>query len=1332
MRFPTIRIEGNIISEEILEKIEQGDLSGQSSQDYGFQRQVKLRDEITAAWSAATSQWKVFKLQMDKAGKGTTGVSETRKYWMVPFLGLLGYELDSNREAWTINNKTYAISHRTTNRGDFPVHIMGFNDSLDVKRNEGGPRMSPHSLVQEYINITDSLYAIVSNGLTIRLLRDSSRLVKLSYLEFDLEQMFEEEHFADFSIFYRLIHVSRMPEDKDRSASAIIEKYHQDSIDSGARIREGLSKAVEKSLVSLGKGFLSHQINNDLRDSIETEKLRPDEFYRNIRRLIYRLLFLMVAEDRDLIFPSTDKMTSDEKEKQSRFKEYYKKYYSIDRLRILSGKPYLYSKESTDLWKGLLSNFRLFEDVGYGLKMGIYPLDGFLFSPKAIEWLEGSVISNELLLGCIRELNWFKNAQGLLTRINYGSLDVEELGSVYEGLLELQPVIEQGGDVHSNWSFTFREGTDRKTSGSYYTRPDLVHELIKSALLPVIEDKILQAKTKEDKSNALLSLKVCDSAAGSGHILLAAARAIAWQLAKVKTDEENPTPGVYRQALREVIQHCIYGVDMNPDAVELCQLALWIEGHNSGKPLSFLEHKIRCGNSLVGVSDISILKKGIPDEAFNPTAEDDKVVCQALKKANRAYNKTQQGTFDFTSQSSVVSEQKDFAREYHELDLLKQDTVEEIKSLGERYGKLRNNPKWFKDWCASNLYTSAFFYTYTKLDDPAAPSSERLANYINSSGGVEQRAIAIANVLGLENKYFHWPLEFPDVFDQGGFDVMMGNPPWEKLQAEEQEFFKARHESIAEEKDSATRKELIEALRVNDPNLYNDWTKFKNAIIHTSKFIINSNRFPYSAKGNLNLYKVFVELVRSFLSTNGKAGLVIQSGLFTDELSKEILENLMHDQNLISVYDFVNTNKLFHIHGQMRFSLITLAKKKNEAKTIFKFYLKSVDEISRNDNGVQIDYNDIKLINPNTFVCPQVSFQYVLDLLKKLYSNKLVIHSPIQEKSFEVGFWGEMFNMTRAKKYLFNSIDVNNQQFSPLYEAKYFHQFDHRFATFEGKSIEDCIKGNTEYLNESQKAELKEPVFRYFVERAEVLAKCERYSLEKDWLLCVRSITSATNERTVISSIIPKYGVGNSANIALINEPLKACHLIATLNSLVIDFIAQMKVGNQNFNIYIIEQLPIIDFQKLDEESILFIIPKVLELTYNSWDIKSFADDIWDEANTELRNAIQEQIASNEKQTGGYVNNPPASSVNSKSGIKFAPFKWNEDRRMQIRAELDAYYAKLYDLTEEEVKYILEPQDVFGENFPGETFRVLKDKDIRKFGEYRTKRLVLEAWDKLN
>ena len=324
-------------------------------------------------------------------------------------------------------------------------------------------------------------------------------------------------------------------------------------------------------MTSLGTGLLQHENNKELRRKLLDGELTPKGYYRQLLRMIYRLLFLMVTEERDLIY---------DPENQSDFiarkRKLYFDYYSIARLRRLCRLPYLYEPQFDDLWHGLMATMHLFEEDGGGVELGIQPLAGELFSTASIKDIAGCLLKNHLLLQAIRNLNEFEDENRNLVSINYRALDVEELGSVYEGLLELHPVIENlEASNPGQISFLFHAGTDRKTTGSYYTRPDLVNELIKSALVPVIKERLrLNAGNKEAQIEALLRLKVCDPAAGSGHMILAAARTIAWELACVRSGESNPAPSVFRLSLREVIQHCVYAVDFNPDAVELCKLII--------------------------------------------------------------------------------------------------------------------------------------------------------------------------------------------------------------------------------------------------------------------------------------------------------------------------------------------------------------------------------------------------------------------------------------------------------------------------------------------------------------------------------------------------------------------------------------------------------------------------------------------------------------------------------------------------------------------------------------------------------------------------------------
>lgn len=316
--------------------------------------------------------------------------------------------------------------------------------------------MSAHAIVQEYLNLNEQLYGLVTNGRVIRLLRNSSRLIKLSYLEFDLDRIFTDGLFSDFAILYRLLHATRLPHSDESANESWIERYHQDSLESGARIREGLSQAVETAIRDFANGFLKHPENAALRESIANNRLSAVAYYKNLLRLIYRLLFLMVIEERDLIFPP---------EIEQKRRDIYRRFYSVHRLRLLSEHRYLADHRRHDLWLSLQTTFRLFEADGPGTKLGVAPLAGDLFDSDAIRHIAGRSLGNDVLLGCLLVLNVYEHPDNKqLIRVNYAALNVEEFGSVYEGLLEYKPAFHvHGNDV----DFVFEQGGERAATGSH-------------------------------------------------------------------------------------------------------------------------------------------------------------------------------------------------------------------------------------------------------------------------------------------------------------------------------------------------------------------------------------------------------------------------------------------------------------------------------------------------------------------------------------------------------------------------------------------------------------------------------------------------------------------------------------------------------------------------------------------------------------------------------------------------------------------------------------------------------------------------------------------------
>lgn len=762
MKYPSIRIEGAILSPDILDGIE--DLPGQKPSDFGLESSIKVKDEIARAWADAQDYWRIFHRKVNALKFEAPATTETRQQWIVPLLGLLGYQLEYQPRGIDINGKLYKISFRATNRAHTPVEIIGYREpaGLDRRPERANVRMSAHAIVQEFINLNEQLYGLVTNGHVLRLLRDSSRLIKLSYLEFDLDRIFTDGLFADFAVLYRLLHASRLPSSNEAAPESWIERYHQDSLDSGARIREGLSYAVKQAISNFANGFLSHPANEALLNIITNGKLKPGDYYKHLLRLIYRLLFLMVIEERDLVFPTTGTPGQ---------RNIYRLYYSVQRLRILSERRHLADRRRHDLWLSLLATFRLFEADGPGEKLGLAPLAGDLFGPDALGPLAKCTLGNDILLGCLRSLSLYEHPENRqLIRVNYGALNVEEFGSVYEGLLELEPVFNVEG---TRVEFSFVAGGERAATGSHYTPDDLVQPLIKHSLDYLIAERLKAT----DPAAALLDLRVADIACGSGHILLTAARRIATELAIVRTGEDQPSPSAYRAALRDVICTCIYGVDLNPLAVELCKVALWLEAHNPGQPLNFLDHHIKCGNAIVGFVRPEDLDRGVPDEAFATMLGDDKKVASEWRKLNKKERKDHNlGQMQLAP--AVQGKLKSRLAQWKELSSLSEQTPTEIEKKRAAFEAFTNDPDALLLEQIAAVPIAQFYIAKTEENERKIITDSQFRRYWTGSQVPQGQATGTAWATGEAKRFFHWFLEFPGVIARGGFDCILGNPPY--------------------------------------------------------------------------------------------------------------------------------------------------------------------------------------------------------------------------------------------------------------------------------------------------------------------------------------------------------------------------------------------------------------------------------------------------------------------------------------------------------------------------------------------------------------------------
>lgn len=1304
LNLDALRIEGSLLPAEFIQKLLELKADRQSAADYGIPPGLNLKDEIGRCWRIASALWADFKIRRDKPSSKPDEVA--LKNWLIPlFTRVLGFDSWSATSGETIDERRFPLTHKLG-----PTPLLLLSHTIDLDRSDSrfapeGRRRSPHATVQELLNASnEAFWGIVANSYTLRILRDNPSLTRPAYIEADLSRIFEEERYADFVAVWLLVHGSRFGNgtDSHHDHAPILEVWQGQVQETGERALEKLRDGVTETLRQLGNGFLSHPANTALRDALHNDTLKTNDYFKQLLRLVYRLILLYTAEDRGLLHAP---------EATPEQRDLYDKGYSANLLRerALKGR----ADRHSDLWQGLLVTLR-------GLANGAEPLGlpalGGLFSGDKCPDLDAAELPNKALLSAVRALCFFRSG-AVLARINYRDMDTEELGSVYESLLELQPVI----NVDANpWRFGFigdeaegeARGSARKLTGSYYTPDELVQELIKSALEP----KIAEALKATDPRSALLALKVIDPASGSGHFLLAAARRIAAEVARLDAESDIPEAQAFRHALREVVARCIYGVDFNPLAVELCKTALWLETLEPGKPLGFLDHHVRHGNSLVGILDPSIMKDGIPDKAYTALSGDDKTTCTSLKRSNRS----QAGGRQAELFRSEVAQQ--LASTLAALDSMPEDTVDAIAAKRAAFAQAEDDQQLSNERLRCDLFCAAFFApksadTATKV--PLAGDLVRAAEGQPMRPGVAE----LARELAAEHHFFHWRLAFPEVFAQGGFDVVLANPPWERIKLQEQEFFGPQNPEIATAANAAARTRLIEALNAAnatqaDKRLYRDFILAKRGAEGTSLFAHDSERFPLTGVGDVNLYALFAETIAQLTGLlggtsaiavsptpvfTGRAGMIVPTGIATDDSTKAFFDAIATGGRIASLYDFENREAIFpSVHRSYKFCALTLGR---EEAARFVFFATRAAQLRDERRAFTLSGADIALLNPNTRTCPVFRSQADAELTKKIYSRVPVL---IDEGKGAAGNpWGisfmRMLDMANdsglfrtaaqlaadgAQRDGPNWVGRDKAIWVPLYEAKMMHQFDHRWATYEDNGSDSRDMTDAEKRNP---ASFAKP--RYWIKESDkesVLAGRQA----RQWLMGWRDICRSTDERTVIAGSVPRVGVGhtNPLFFTATGDALKDSALLGNWNSLAFDFAARQKVGGTHLTYGYLKQFPALPPDHYKPADLDFIVPRVLELTYTAHDLAPFARDL------------------------GYAG---------------PPFAWNPQRRAQLRAELDAYYTKLYGLTRDELRYVLDPADVYGDDYPSETFRVLKNNEVRQFGEYRTRRLVLEAWDQL-
>ncbi|MGQ3100735.1 MAG: Eco57I restriction-modification methylase domain-containing protein [Sphingopyxis solisilvae] len=1125
-------------------------------------------------------------------------------------------------------------------------------------------------------------------------MRDNASLTRGAWIEADLGAMFRDEMFADFTAWWLLTHASRFGAAGTPPSAAPLEQAREAGLKQGTAARDRLGRNVEEALRELGAGLI--EANPQLREQIATDPAATMRLFEELLRTVYRLIFLAVAEERDLLHPRTTGRDA---------RNLYADSYSFAFWRARSARRAAYDAHH-DAWEGMKVTLAALEQ---GQPLLGLPALGGLFARGGTPVLNAARIPNRRFLRAVWLLGFIeKNSIG--HRINWRDMRTEELGSVYEGLLELRPSLSVAGE----FELASVKGNDRKTSGSYYTPDSLVEKLLDSALDPVLEHA-----EANGGADAILNLKVIDPACGSGHFLLGAARRMAGKVAALR----NPDAPDEQAALRDVVSRCIHGVDRNPMAVELAKVALWIESVSPGQPLGFLDANIRCGDALLGVFDLDALEEGVPDAAYKPLTGDNAATANGLKRLNKAEREA--------GLLRLAIERDKLSRAYRRFHAMPENTPREVAARAEEYARIRQSPDWQALHQACDTYVAAFLLPKPALTSPQAkslvPTTRHIRDILSGgmtlgTGAMQEQLAAAIDAAAYGASTFHWPMEFPDVLlrPDGGFDVVLGNPPWEVVQLGEEEYFEARAPEIAALK-GAARKRAIAALEAERPELFAEFARDKRRFEAMNDFARASGRFDLTARGKVNTYGLFAEHFLNLTRERGRAGVIVPTGIVTDFSNSAFFSQIVSNNRLVSSLGFDNAKRIFpSIHPDTPFTLLTMGF--STGRPHFTSYILSIDELEDERRRFTLSPHEIARINPNTKTAPVFRAREDARLTAAIYDRVPVL---IDEAKGSAGNpWGVefrqgLFNMT-SDSGLFRTgaqlagdgwVREGNEwvrpdgaqpgapgliltggpdaRYVPLYEAKMIHQFDHRWATYVDAGAGETSRDVT--LVEKQNPTF-DPNPRYWVPDREVAERLRTKGWQLKWLSGWRNVTNATNERTAIFDAFPKAGVGHS--LPLIASPgmdsRSLVALIACQNSLVCDFVTRLKIGGVNYTFGILYQQPILPPTAYTEADLAFIVPRVLELTYTSHAMAPFARDL---------------------------------------GYDGAPFAWDEDRRAQLRADLDAWYALAYGLTRDELRYVLDPKDVMGADYPSETFRVLQNNELRKYGDYRTQRLVLAAYD---
>jgi hypothetical protein len=1323
--FSAVHTVGGLIPADMLVRIANGkDVKGCRPADYGVVGARSVRDNAERHWDYLRSIWRELRFKLPVAPEAETPADPTGiaiSQWLEPLFAILDFgRLTAVGAAGIVSDngeKIFDISHRWNH---VPLHLAPWHAPLD--RRGPGAAVPPQSLVQECLNRTDAhLWAVLTNGRQLRLLRDSSALATASYVEFDLEAIFDGELFSEFVLLYRMAHASRFEvADGAPPSSCWLEKWRLDAIESGVRALDYHREAVKAAIAALGTGFLRHPANTGLRDALEV-----DDFHKALLRLVYRMIFLFVAEDRDALHP---------KDASGEARRRYAAYFSSRRLRQQANRRR--GTAHADLYQAFRIVLDALGDEHGRPELGIPGLGGIFDTTSADAPLQDAAIANVHLLEAVRHLDRVRE-DSRWRRIDYRNIGSEELGSIYESLLELVP---KHSAVDREFHLVERPGNERKKTGSYYTPSPLIEKLLDSTLDPLIDEAQKRGEanataagmpdTTEAIVAELLALTVCDPACGSGHFLVAAARRIAKRVAAVREKNPEPTPEAISHALREVIGRCVYGVDLNPMAVELAKVSLWLEAIEPGRPMSFLDAHIKHGDGLVGATP-RLIRSGIPSKAFKVVEGDEPKFAASLAKRNEQEREEQEGLFALPLADKVTNAA--FAASLRKINASEPSTLADVRRQAEAYRRWTNAIDYVEAKHVADAWCAAFAWYKTKEAPP--PVTHEVFLELQRPGGAVSMATR-EEIRRLRDQYhfFHWHLEFPEIFDApkdgddprvnpgtgwaGGFSCILGNPPWDKVDFEDQKYFAIVDPDIAAISGSARRSRITAWERENE-EASKRYRAARRQVKSTFLFAGSSGAYPLCGKGlsikgvnSLQTDHLFAERFTSIVTPVGRVGCIVQTSIATGAGAQYLFSSFSQRGMVRHLFDFENRRQIFKgVDATYKFCLLSLdGRGSSDFRAEFAFYLHDSTDLDNSSRRYALSAAEIGLLNPNTGTLPVFRSRRDADVTMAVYRRFPVLWSETGANGnrWQIRF-KNLFNVADDSDIFYTKDQLESEGWTlqgnifikghermlPFYEGKMVYLFDHRWNSFVGTGDEDTLA-----LTLVEKGDPRVGAMpRYWVAEHGTIAsirngrdvnvpgvarRIDALGWEREWLCGWRDVSKAVNERTSVPAFLPRSAVGHTLPLMLSRvEPRLVLALVAIQSSLVFDFIGRQKIGGNHMALMTWKQLPVPGPVDLDPH-VSFVLPRALELVYTAYDLGGLARDLRD-----FR----------------------------------GPYKWDETRRALIRAELDGYFFHLYGIERDDVDYILE---TFQTDDGG-----LKNNEIRRYGEYRTKRMVLDAYDRM-